>query len=173
MSLKGILRTPYALSQSPCQQSNREELFPRCAVSQAHGDACTGATQAPWADPAVGRAGIKQEQTPHRANPPESLLTESITAELSNSTKKAKAHIHALSTLTGREEPPSSAFLLDRGFLHQAAKFSKLLAENTANQNKHKMPSTQSHRTEGWARKVLPQSFTTECDCSPTPSGKT
>lgn len=46
MSLKGILRTPYALSQSFCQQSSREELFPRHAVSQAHGYLCTGATQA-------------------------------------------------------------------------------------------------------------------------------
>lgn len=35
------------------------------------------------------------------------------------------------------EEPPSSAFLLDWGFLHQTAKFSKLLAENGANQNNH------------------------------------
>lgn len=71
MLLKCILRTPYALSQSLCQQSNRKELFPRRAVSQAHGYVSSGATQAPWPVPAVGSAGIKQEQTPCTQQTPE------------------------------------------------------------------------------------------------------
>lgn len=106
MLLKCILRTPYALSQSLCQQSNRKELFPRRAVSQAHGYVSSGATQAPWPVPAVGSAGIKQEQTPCTANPRVPPLTECINAEVSNSVKKAKAHIYPLSTHTGMARNP-------------------------------------------------------------------
>lgn len=54
------------------------------------------------------------------------------------------------------KEPPSSAFLLDWGFLHSTAKFSKLLVESRANQNKHRTSRTRSPRTEGRVRKVLP-----------------
>lgn len=45
----------------------------------------------------------------HSANPPVSLLTEWINAEVSNSMKKAKAHIYPLSTLTARN-PPAQPF---------------------------------------------------------------
>lgn len=71
------------------------------------------------------------------------------------------------------EEPPTSAFLLDWGCLHQTAKFSKLLVESRANQSKQEISRTRPHSTEGPVRKVLPQTFITECDCSPTPPGKT
>lgn len=114
MLLKHILRTPYALSHSLCQQSRREELFPRCAVSQAHGYVCTGATEAPRAVPAVG---IKQEQTPHTANPTESPLTEGLKAEVSDSVRKAEAHISALSTLSGTARNPPVQPSLQTGLL--------------------------------------------------------
>lgn len=129
MSLKHILRTPYALSQSLCQQSSTEELFPRCAVTQAHGSVCTGATQGPWPAPAVGCWDqTRAKSTPSKAHSAPPYREHQCWAP--------KPHEEGQGThpSTVRNPPAQPSFYW--GFL-QTAKFSKLLAENRANQNKH------------------------------------
>lgn len=110
MSLKGILRTPYAFSQSFCQQSSREELFPRCAVSQAM--VMSALEPHKHRDQFLLRGVLGSNKSKYRsANPTESLLTEGINAEVSNSMEKAKAHIYPRGTLTGTvRSPPAQPF---------------------------------------------------------------